>query len=39
MEWKIILAVIIFLISAAILLYTGNLFIKLLDEVFTNLSE
>jgi len=39
MEWKIILAAITFLISAAGFLYAGNLFIKLLDEVFTNLSE
>jgi hypothetical protein len=39
MEWRIILAVIIFLISAAVLLYAGNLLIKLLDEVFHNLSD
>jgi len=39
MEWRIILAVIIFIISAAGFLYAGYLLIKYLDEVFTNLSE
>jgi len=39
MEWRIILAVVIFLISGAGFLYAGNLLIKLLDDLFTNLSE
>lgn len=36
MEWKNILAVIIFLISAAALFYTGRLFVELLAEMFDN---
>lgn len=36
MDWKIILAVIIFLISGAGILYFGNLFLKLLDKMFHN---
>jgi hypothetical protein len=36
MDWKIILAVITFLISVAGILYFGNLFIELLDKLFHN---
>jgi hypothetical protein len=39
MEWRIILAVIIFIISVAGFLYAGNLLIKYLDDVLTDLSE
>jgi len=34
MDWKIILAVITFLISVAGILYFGNLFLNLLDKMF-----
>ena len=36
MGWKIILAVIIFLISVAGIFYFGNLFIGLLEKMFHN---
>ena len=36
MDWKIILAVITFLISAAGILYFGNLFLNLLDKMIHN---
>jgi len=39
MEWRVILAIFIFLISGAGFLYAGNLLIKLIDDLFTNLSE
>jgi len=39
MEWRIILAVVIFLISGAGLLYAGNLLITFLDDLVKNLSE
>jgi hypothetical protein len=37
MDWKNILAVIIFLIAVAALLYTGRLFVELLAEMFDNI--
>jgi hypothetical protein len=39
MGWRIILAVVIFLISGAGFLYAGNLLITLLDDLVKNLSE
>ena len=37
MDWKNILAVVIFLISAGALLYAGHLFVELLAEMFDNI--
>jgi len=37
MDWKNILAVIIFLFSVAALLYTGRLLVELLVEMFGNI--
>ena len=36
MDWKIILAVITFLISIAGILYFGNILIRLLEKMFHN---
>jgi hypothetical protein len=39
MDWRIILAVITFLISVAGILYAGHLFVDYLDKMFPSHSE
>jgi len=34
MTWRIIIAVILFIISVAGILFTGSLLLKLIDEIF-----